>query len=124
MGTPDASTFWRIISEWKVNILSTAPTALRAIKREDPALLMVKKFDISSLRAIFLAGERSEPSIVMDYQHAIFGPSTSSSCKGLVVDNWWSSESGSPITGISLGFSAPPAPVKPGSAGNPMPGWT
>ncbi|CUS15077.1 unnamed protein product [Tuber aestivum] len=123
VGTPDVSTFWRIISEWKVNILSTAPTALRAIKREDPALLVVKKFDISSLRAIFLAGERSEPSIVMDYQNAIFGPSTSPSCKGLVVDNWWSSESGSPITGISLGFNAPPTPVKPGSAGNLMPGW-
>ena len=123
VGTPDASTFWRVISEWKVNVLSTAPTALRAIKREDPTLDMVKKFDISSLRAIFLAGERSEPSIVTDYQNAIFGPSISPSCKGLIVDNWWSSESGSPITGISLGFNTPPAPIKPGSAGKPMPGW-
>ena len=123
MGTPDASTFWRVVSEWKVNVLSTAPTALRAIKREDPTLEMVKKFDISSLRTIFLAGERSEPSIVTDYQNAIFGPSISPFCKGLIVDNWWSSESGSPITGISLGFNAPPASIKPGSAGKPMPGW-
>jgi len=123
VGTPDASTFWRVVSEWKVNVLSTAPTALRAIKREDPTLEMVKKFDISSLRTIFLAGERSEPSIVTDYQNAIFGPSISPFCKGLIVDNWWSSESGSPITGISLGFNAPPASIKPGSAGKPMPGW-
>ncbi|KAG0643744.1 hypothetical protein HOY80DRAFT_1133649 [Tuber brumale] len=123
VGTPDARTFWRIISEWKVNVLSTAPTALRAIKREDPTLEMVRKFEISSLRAIFLAGERSEPSIVTGYQNSIFGPPTSPSCKGLVVDNWWSSESGSPITGISLGLNAPPSPIKPGSAGKPMPGW-
>ncbi|RPA91649.1 acetyl-CoA synthetase-like protein [Choiromyces venosus 120613-1] len=122
VGTPDASTFWRIISEWKVNVLSTAPTALRAIKREDPGLEMAKKFDISSLRAIFLAGERSEPSIVTDFQNTLFGPTTSSERKGLVVDNWWSSESGSPITGISLGLSQT-APIKPGSAGMPMPGW-
>lgn len=127
VGTPDASTFWRIISEWGANVLSTAPTALRAIKREDPTLSLRKGFNLQSLRAIFLAGERSEPSLVEDYQNAVFGHPRDTGWR--VVDNWWSSESGSPITGILLGpattaaATTTPAKIKPGSAGKLIPGW-
>lgn len=135
VGTPDAGSFWRILQEYKVNVLSTAPTALRAIKRDDPD----NKFFIAAgrgkglrhLRGLFLAGERSEPSIVRMYQDLL-----EEHCApgAQVIDNWWSSESGSPISGIALAAAAgtrksfvddshKPLPVKPGSAGKPMPGF-
>ncbi|KAG9244219.1 hypothetical protein BJ878DRAFT_80220 [Calycina marina] len=135
VGTPDASTFWRIIEEYKVNVLFTAPTALRAIRRDDPSNKLFDKIGkrggFKSLRALALAGERSEPSIITMYtdllkQHAADG--------ALVIDNWWSSESGSPISGISLAPHAGkdrkslvidivPLGIKPGSAGKAMPGF-
>jgi propionyl-CoA synthetase len=134
IGTPDASTFWRIIDEYKVTTMFTAPTALRAIRREDGENDFFQKRGQSgalrSLRALFLAGERSEPSIVEMYQKLL----TKHCAPGaVVVDNWWSSESGSPISGIALSATAgldfrsqdrpKPLPIKPGSAGKSMPGF-
>ncbi|KAJ4383273.1 hypothetical protein N0V86_001318 [Didymella sp. IMI 355093] len=135
VGTPDASTFWRIIQDYKVTTMFTAPTALRAIRREDGENEFFEKQygergALKSLRALFLAGERSEPSIVQMYQKLL-----AKHCApgAIVVDNWWSSESGSPISGIALSASAgldfssserpEPLPIKPGSAGKAMPGF-
>ena len=134
IGTPDAGTFWRIVEKHNVNALFTAPTAMRAIRKEDPDDALIgqvgKRNGLKSLRALFLAGERSEPSIVRAYQSLL----TKYAAPGaLVIDNWWSSESGSPISGIALdsgaalagseyGFVAPLVP-KAGSAGLPMPGF-
>ncbi|MCJ1367588.1 hypothetical protein MMC16_006722 [Acarospora aff. strigata] len=134
VGTPNAGTFWRIVEEHKVNILSTAPTALRAIRRDDPENKYFeeagKRGGLKQLRALFLAGERSEPSIVKMYQELLKNYCAPGA---LVIDNWWSSESGSPISGISLIAAAgkehssteehTPLPIKPGSAGKPMPGF-
>jgi propionyl-CoA synthetase len=134
IGTPDASTFWRIIDEYKVTTMFTAPTALRAIRREDGENEHFEKRGqqgrLKTLRALFLAGERSEPSIVQMYQKLL----TKHCAPGaVVVDNWWSSESGSPISGIALSATAgldfhsqdrlKPLPIKPGSAGKAMPGF-
>lgn len=134
IGTPNAGTFWRIVEEYKVNALFTAPTALRAIRRDDNENSFFKEVGqrggLKSLRSIFLAGERSEPSIVSLYKDLLeqYGPPQST-----VIDNWWSSETGSPITGVALRptsgeeFHAQVKdvhlPVKPGSAGKPMPGF-
>ncbi|KAI9811149.1 MAG: hypothetical protein M1827_005600 [Pycnora praestabilis] len=134
VGTPDAGTFWRILEEYQVNVLSTAPTALRAIRRDDPENKFFeaagKRGGLKSLKALFLAGERSEPSIVRMYQELL---QTWCAPGALVVDNWWSSESGSPISGIALTAAAgkdhkstekhEPLPIRPGSAGKPMPGF-
>ncbi|KAI0386644.1 AMP-binding enzyme [Hypomontagnella monticulosa] len=134
VGTPDSSTFWRIIQDYKVTSLFTAPTALRAIKRDDPDNTALKRIGehggLKSLKALFLAGERSEPSIITMYQELVqqYG-----SPNATVVDNWWSSESGSPMSGICLAPHVAglketrnehkPLSVKPGSAGKPMPGF-
>ncbi|KAL9043755.1 MAG: hypothetical protein Q9214_003068, partial [Letrouitia sp. 1 TL-2023] len=103
VGTPDASTFWRILEEYKVNVLSTAPTALRAIRRDDPDNkhfeVIGRRGGLRQLKALFLAGERSEPSIIGMYQDLL---QKYCAPKALVIDNWWSSESGSPISGIAL----------------------
>ncbi|KAL8786665.1 MAG: hypothetical protein Q9195_008119 [Heterodermia aff. obscurata] len=129
VGTPNAGTFWRLLSEYKVNVLFTAPTALRAIRRADPSNKFFseagQKGDLKHLRALFLAGERSEPSIIHTYQTLL---STHCAPNALVIDNWWSSESGSPITGIALHPSPSPfltpLPPRPGSAGKPLPGFS
>jgi propionyl-CoA synthetase len=136
VGTPDASAFWRLVDEYKINSLFTAPTALRAIRKEDPnnshLASIGKRGGLRSLRALFLAGERSEPAIITMYQDLLktYGAENSQ-----VVDNWWSSESGSPISGIALVPHAgksrttgmkedyPPLDIKPGSAGKAMPGF-
>jgi hypothetical protein len=134
VGTPNAGTFWRVVEEHKVNILSTAPTALRAIRRDDPENKFFEaageRGGLKQLRALFLAGERSEPSIVQMYQELL-----KKYCApgALVIDNWWSSESGSPISGIAMIAAAgkqhssteqhTPLPIKPGSAGKAMPGF-
>jgi propionyl-CoA synthetase len=134
IGTPDASTFWRVIEEYKVTTMFTAPTALRAIRREDGDNEFFeargKRGALKSLRALFLAGERSEPSIVQMYQKLL---ATHCAPGAMVVDNWWSSESGSPISGIALSASSgldfssqerpEPLAIKPGSAGKAMPGF-
>lgn len=134
IGTPDAGTFWRILEEYRVNVLSTAPTALRAIRRDDPENKFFeaagKRGGLKQLRGLFLAGERSEPSIVRMYQ-ALLEKYCSPGAQ--VIDNWWSSESGSPISGLALAAAAgkdftstethEALPIKPGSAGKPMPGF-
>ena len=134
IGTPDAGTFWRILEEYKVNTFFTAPTALRAIRKEDPENKFFKKRGesggLKNLRALFLAGERSEPSIITMYNDLVKKYCT----KGAqVIDHWWSSESGSPMTGLTLlpktAFNLDDTefveqlPIKPGSAGKPMPGF-
>lgn len=136
LGTPDAGTFWRMVEEYKVNALSTAPTALRAIRRDDPENNLFKEIGerggLKSLRALFLAGERSEPSIVTMYQDLLVKYGADGAT---VIDNWWSSESGSPISGIALAAhagkdretsaknSTKPLTIKAGSAGKAMPGF-
>ncbi|KAI9888905.1 MAG: Acyl-CoA synthetase short-chain member 3, mitochondrial [Vezdaea aestivalis] len=135
VGTPDAGTFWRILQEHRVNVLFTAPTALRAIRRDDPSLTLFTEAasddGLRSLKALFLAGERSEPALIEIFQALL----TAYAAPGaLVVDNWWSTEAGSPVTSIALEPSwnhlAPtasqktaPLPPKPGTAGKPLPGW-
>ncbi|KAK3945842.1 hypothetical protein QBC46DRAFT_349136 [Diplogelasinospora grovesii] len=139
VGTPDASAFWRLVEEYKINTVFTAPTALRAIRKDDPDNHHIseigKRGGLKSLRAMFLAGERSEPAIVTMYQDLLkkYGVPGAN-----VVDNWWSSESGSPISGIALapcaadrqgprtkrpGDGVRDLKIKPGSAGKPMPGF-
>lgn len=128
---PDAGVFWRTIESLKVNVMFTAPTALRAIKQADPGLKRLDEVGarggLKTLRTLFLAGERSEPNIIDQFGEAIrryAGPGAS------VVDNWWSSESGSPMTGIAqspeaggAGRGSTQSKVQPGSAGKPMPGF-
>jgi len=116
---PDAGVFWKMVEKFKVNVLFTAPTALRAIRREDPDSALLKKYNISSLRALFLAGERSEPGIITAYQGLL---SQHAAPGAIVNDNYWSTESGSPITAIQLNSTFPPLMPKPGSAGLPLPG--
>jgi propionyl-CoA synthetase len=135
VGTPNAGTFWRIVEEYKANALFTAPTALRAIRRDDPENKMLKEVGerggLKTLRALFLAGERSEPSIITMYQELLEKYAAN---EALVIDNWWSSESGSPISGIALVPHAgkdrkttirntKTLGTKPGSAGKAMPGF-
>lgn len=143
VGTPDASAFWRIVEEYGVSTMFTAPTALRAIRKDDPdnthLTAVGKRGGLCTLRALFLAGERSEPTIITMYQKLL---ATYGAPGANVVDNWWSSESGSPISGIALGAHAgkdrsaasdnhkaskhapaTPLAIKPGSAGKAMPGF-
>lgn len=134
IGTPDAGSLWRLIQKYRVNVLSTAPTALRAMCKEDPENLFIKSVGdsrgLKSLRALFVAGERSEPHIIRRFQEVLCRYAAPAAC---VVDNWWSSETGSPITGVALnpiaglqGRSTTGgglAPVLLGSAGKPMPGF-
>jgi len=112
VGTPDAGTFWRVISENNVKSFFTAPTAFRAIKREDPKGDFVKKYDLSCLQALFLAGERSDPDTIHWAQDQLCVP---------VVDHWWQTEVGWSITAIPLGFDQ--MNIKIGSTGVGMPGY-
>ncbi|MGE5547505.1 MAG: propionyl-CoA synthetase [Solirubrobacterales bacterium] len=112
VGTPDAGAFWRVISQHKVSTLFTAPTAFRAIKREDPNAELLKKYDLGSLRALFLAGERSDPETIKWAQ---------SNLKVPVVDHWWQTETGWAIAANCLGLHE--FPVKPGSPTKAAPGW-
>ena len=110
--TPDASTFWRVISEHKVNAMFTAPTAIRAIKKEDPKGEFIKKYDLSSLRTQFLAGERCDLATLEWYQKHIPIPA---------IDHWWQTESGWPMIAIMMGVES--LPIKPGSTGKPVTGY-
>jgi propionyl-CoA synthetase len=112
VGTPDAGAFWRVISEHKVAVLFTAPTALRAIKREDPQGNFIRKYDLSSLRTLFLAGERADPDTIMWAEEHLAIP---------VIDHWWQTETGWAIAGNPVGLGQ--LPVKRGSAAVPMPGY-
>ena len=112
VGTPDAGTFWRVIEEHKVSALFTAPTAFRAIKREDPKGEFVKKYDLSSLRTLFLAGERADPDTIVWAQDQLKVP---------VIDHWWQTESGYAMVANPVGIEL--LPVKLGSPTVAMPGY-
>ena len=112
VGTPDAGTFWRVISEHGVKCLFTAPTAFRAIKRADPEGELVRKYDLSGLRSLFLAGERADPDTVEWARRMLGVP---------VIDHWWQTETGYTIVGYPWGLER--IPVKTGSPGVPMPGY-
>ncbi|AVM73282.1 propionyl-CoA synthetase [Magnetospirillum gryphiswaldense] len=112
VGTPDAGAFWRVISQHKITALFTAPTAFRAIKREDPNAELLQKYDMSSLKALFLAGERSDPDTIKWAQTNLKVP---------VVDHWWQTETGWAIAANCLGLHE--FPVKPGSPTKAAPGW-
>ena len=113
VGTPDAGAFWRVVSEHGVQTLFTAPTAFRAIRREDPEGKFIQKYQpAKSLRALFLAGERCDPETLQWAQQKLRIP---------VVDHWWQTETGWPIVGNPLGIEE--FPVKPGSATKPVPGY-
>ena len=112
IGTPDAGTYWRVISEHKVRSFFTAPTAIRAIKREDPKAECLQKYDISCLRALYLAGERADPDTV-EWAGKVLGLP--------VYDHWWQTETGWTIAGNPVGIEA--LPVKVGSPTVPMPGY-
>ncbi|KPM53509.1 propionyl-CoA synthetase [Frankia sp. R43] len=112
VGTPDAGAFWRVIAEHGVNILFTAPTAIRAIKKEDPAGALAGRYDLASLRALFLAGERLDPA-TFDWATAVLGLP--------VIDNWWQTETGWAICSSPFGLER--MPLKAGSPSVPMPGY-
>ncbi|EBW2353360.1 propionyl-CoA synthetase, partial [Salmonella enterica subsp. enterica serovar Enteritidis] len=112
VGTPDAGAFWRVISENKVAALFTAPTAFRAIRRDDPDGEFIPKYDLSSLRTLFLAGERADPETIKWAENHLKVP---------VIDHWWQTETGSPISNNPVGLGM--LPIKYGSPCVPMPGW-
>jgi propionyl-CoA synthetase len=112
VGTPDAGAFWRVIEEYKVSALFTAPTAFRAVKKEDPEGELIGDYDISSLRTLFLAGERADPDTINWAQQKLGVP---------VIDHWWQTETGWTIAGNPMGLG--PLPVKIGSPTVPMPGY-
>jgi len=112
VGTPDAGAFWRVIAAHGVSVMFTAPTAFRAIKREDPDGKLIRKYDLSKFRALFLAGERADPPTVEWAEQQLKVP---------VIDHWWQTETGWPITANCLGLE--PMPVKHGSSTKPAPGW-
>jgi propionyl-CoA synthetase len=112
VGTPDAGAYWRVISQHRVACLFTAPTSFRAIKREDPNGEFLRKYDRSSFRALFLAGERLDPDTLRWAEHALAVP---------VVDHWWQTETGWPICANCIGLGM--LPIKAGSPTKPVPGW-
>jgi propionyl-CoA synthetase len=112
VGTPDAGAFWRVVADYGVEGLFTAPTAIRAIKKEDPSAELLKEHDVSSLRTLFLAGERLDPDTYTWATETLGVP---------VVDNWWQTETGWPIASNLRGLE--PMPIKPGSPSVPVPGY-
>lgn len=112
VGTPDAGAFWRVISEHDVKVLFTAPTAFRAIRREDHAGEHVRKYDLSNFRTLFLAGERCDPDTLKWAEGQLNVP---------VIDHWWQTETGWPVGANFAGLDL--FPVKPGSCGKAVPGY-
>jgi propionyl-CoA synthetase len=112
VGTPDAGAYWRVIAQHRVNALFTAPTAFRAIKKEDPAGALIARYDLASLRTLFLAGERCDPDTVHWAERQLRVP---------VIDHWWQTETGWPVAANCRGLT--PLPVKAGSASVPVPGY-
>ncbi|MEZ4526614.1 MAG: propionyl-CoA synthetase [Desulfobacterales bacterium] len=112
VGTPDAGVFWRVISQHKVKCMFTAPTAYRAIKREDPKGEFIKKYDISCFKILFLAGERSDPDTIQWSENNLHVP---------VIDHWWQTETGWAIAANCMGIQH--FPVKYGSPTKAVPGW-
>jgi propionyl-CoA synthetase len=112
VGTPDAGAFWRVVRQHGVKVLFTAPTAFRALRREDPDGVFIKAAPMPEFAALFLAGERCDPSTLEWAQTHLDRP---------VIDHWWQTETGWPICANCLGLAA--LPVKPGSPTRPVPGW-
>ncbi|HAS8505210.1 TPA: propionyl-CoA synthetase [Vibrio vulnificus] len=110
--TPDPGAFWRVCEEYGVNVLFSAPTAFRAIKKEDPQGEHLKKYDLSKLETIFMAGERLDPPTLEWVQSQAAKP---------VIDHWWQTETGWAIAGNMVGIEL--MPVKAGSATMPIPGY-
>ena len=117
VGTPDAGAFWRVVAEHRVHTLFTAPTALRAIRGADPGAELARNYDLSSLRALFCAGERLDPATFHWAQDTLLAGRDD--CP--VVDHWWQTETGWPICANPLGLQR--LPIKPGSASVPVPGY-
>ena len=111
-GTPDAGAFWRVIAQHGVSILFTAPTAFRAIKRDDPSGEFIKQHNLARFRTLFLAGERLDPATLTWAREKLNVP---------VIDNWWQTETGWPICANCMGLDS--LPVKPGSPTKAVPGW-
>jgi len=112
VGTPDAGAFWRVCADHGVNAMFTAPTAIRAVKREDPEGEQVQNYDLSALRTLFLAGERCDPDTLDWARLHLERP---------VIDHWWQTESGWPMAANCVGLEL--LPVKPGSPTKPVPGY-
>ncbi len=112
VGTPDAGAYWRVIEQHDVVTLFTAPTAFRAIRKEDPEGQMIGRHDLSTFRALFLAGERADPDTLTWAEQKLGVP---------VIDNWWQTETGWPVAGNPIGLEL--LPVKYGSAAVPLPGY-
>ena len=112
VGTPDASTFWRVISEHRVRAMFTAPTAIRAIKKEDPLGKLIEQFDLSAFAYQFVAGERCDPDTLFWLQDKLGVP---------VIDHWWQTETGWSIAANCAGIEL--LEVKAGSATKPVPSW-
>ncbi len=112
IGTPDAAAYWRVIQDYNVAAFFTAPTGLRAVRKEDPEAKLIKNYDVTSLRTLFLAGERADPDTVAWAQDVLGVP---------VVDHWWQTETGWPIAANPVGLGI--LPVKLGSPSVPMPGY-
>ena len=112
IGTPDAGAFWRVIQEYKVAAFFTAPTAFRAVRKEDPQAALLKNYDIKSMHTLFLAGERADPDTVAWAEKVLGVP---------VVDHWWQTETGWAIAANPVGLGI--LPIKLGSPTVPMPGY-
>ena len=112
VGTPDPGAFWRVVEQHGVNALFTAPTAFRAIKKEDPQGTLIRKYDLSTFRMLFLAGERCDPDTLIWARDQLQVP---------VIDHWWQTETGWAIVGNCVGLGA--LPVKPGSPTKAVPGF-
>jgi len=112
VGTPDAGAFWRVIADHGVVSMFTAPTAIRAIRQQDPDGDLIAAYDLSEFRSLFLAGERVDPDTLHWAEEQLGVP---------VIDHWWQTETGWAITATCLGIEV--APVVPGSSGRPAPGW-
>jgi propionyl-CoA synthetase len=112
VGTPDAGAYWRVVSEHKVRSFFTAPTAFRAIRKEDPQAKQLERYDVSCLNALFLAGERADPDTVAWAEQILGKP---------VIDHWWQTETGWCIAGNPLGLGL--LPIKRGSPTVAMPGY-
>ncbi|MQY24760.1 AMP-binding protein [Nocardia aurantia] len=117
VGTPDSATYWRLVEKYGVHVMFTAPTALRAIRRIDPDAALAHEHDLSSLRALFCAGERLDPPTYDWVRDTLLAdhPGTP------VVDHWWQTETGWPICADPIGLQE--LPIKPGSASVPVPGY-
>ncbi len=112
VGTPDPGAFWRVISQHGVSVLFTAPTAFRAIKRDDPEAAYLAEYDLSAFRTLFLAGERCDPDTLHWAERTLGVP---------VIDHWWQTETGWPVASNPMGIEQ--LPVKPGSPTVPVPGY-